>query len=239
MSNTINTSLRTALVALIATVTISANAQVLNGSFETGGDPYGGNLNVFVAGTPSPWYATAYTPDLYDNSGSLGGWGLGGIPTYNNMFAGMVAADGSRFIGFAAGVFNGSPISESFKQTMGPLVGGQSYTLNVQMAVDDLGKAAGFGGPYTGRGIIDVLINGSYVGSLAANTASLTWESRSVSFVAPTASSWDIEFVASMGQVPGSPSYMALDDISIVPEPASLLAVGAGLACLGGRRRKR
>lgn len=239
MSKQITTNYRAALAALVSSIAISCHGQVLNGSFETGGDPYGGNPNIFVAGTPSPWYATAYTPDLYDNSGSLGGWGLIGIPAYNNMFAGMVAAHGSRFIGLAAGVYNGSPVSEAFKQTMGPLVGGQSYTLNVQMAVDDLGKAAAYGGPYTGRGIIDVLINGSYVGSLAANTASLTWEARSVSFVAPNASSWDIEFVANMGPQPGAPSYMALDDISVVPEPASIIAIGAGLAALGGRRRKR
>ena len=225
------------VLTALAALTVPSTAQIINGSFETG-VAYGGSPNINIPGTPSPWVATNFTPDCYDNTG-VDGWGLNGIPVYDNMFRGMVAADGTRFIGFAAGLYQNTPISESFMQVMNPLTPGQTYTVNAMMAVDDLGKAAAYSGPYTGRGVIDVLINGSYVGTFGANTQSLTWEARSVTFVAPVASSYTIEFVASMGTLPASPSYMALDGINMVPEPGTILAFGAGAAALARRRFNR
>lgn len=233
MKNIVNNRPTLSGFFLLATfaLTASANAQIANGSFESG-VAYSGGPNIFVSGTPGPWFATNLTPDCYDNTGT-DGWGITGIPIYNNMFKGMVAASGNRFMGFAVS----SGFSESFKQVMSPLTAGSAYTISAQMAVDDLGKAASFGGPYNGRGVIDVLINGSYVGSFSQNTVSLGWESRSVTFVAPTASSYDVEFVAAF--VPGTtfPSYMGLDDIRIVPEPGIMVALGTGIAALVRKRR--
>lgn len=212
---------------------------ITNGSFETG-LAYPSGLNIFSAGTPAPWFATSFTPDLYDNT-SVDGWGIGGIAAYDNMFKGMVACDGHRFIGFAASTSFGG-INEAFSQATAPLIPGNQYTVSACMAVDDLGKAIPFGGPYTGRGEVNVLLDGNLIGTLTQNTLSLTWESRSFTFIAPATSSAVFEFIAQVDPgtagIPTS-SYLALDDIQItVPGPGSFALLGvAGMAM--GRRRVR
>src|SRR5258707_591440 len=127
-----------------------AFAQLLNGSFEAGQaypPPSGGGPNIFLSGTPAPWSATSYTPDLYDNTGA-DGWAIGtGIPAYNGMFQGMPAAAGVRFIGFAASTGFGG-INEAFQQTTALLTPGTTYTVSAMMAADDAGKAIPYGGPY-------------------------------------------------------------------------------------------
>lgn len=226
---------RSASLAIAALTCAVTNAQIANGSFETG-TAYSSGPNIFVAGTPAPWFATSFTPDCYDNTGA-DGWGLGGIVAYGGMFQNMLASHGNRFIGFASSV----GFSESFKQVLSPLTAGNSYTITADMAVDDLGKGSStFGGPYTGRGIVDVRINGTSVGSFGPNTQSYTWESRSVTFVAPNASTYDVEFVAMMD--PNDPvlrpTYLGLDNLRAVPEPTTILAAGAGLAWICRRRKK-
>lgn len=209
-------------------------AQILNGSFETGVG-YSSGPNIYVAGTPTPWVATSYTPDLYDNTGA-DGWGIGGIPAYDNMFKGVFACQGNRFIGFAASPDFGG-INEAFQQTTAPLIAGQPYTLSACMAVDDLGKAIPYGGPYSGRGEVDVYLNSSLIGTFAQNTASLTWESRSISFIAPSSGPATFEFVAQLDPNTSHASYIALDHIA-VPAPASLPLLGlTGVAAMHRRRR--
>ncbi|MCG3121797.1 MAG: hypothetical protein GIKADHBN_00168 [Phycisphaerales bacterium] len=209
---------------------------LVNGSFETG-VAYSGGPNIFSPGTPAPWYATSFTPDLYDNT-SADGWGIGGIPAYDNMFKGMVACDGHRFIGFAASTDFGG-INESFAQQTAPLIPGNQYTVSACIAADDLGKAIPYGGPYYGRGEVNVLLDGNFIGKLTQNTASLTWESRSFTFIAPASSTAVFEFVAQLDPFnPAPSSYIALDDIQITPAPGTLALVGlAGL--VAGRRRTR
>ncbi|MBK7404407.1 MAG: hypothetical protein IPJ41_07150 [Phycisphaerales bacterium] len=154
-------------------------AQIYNGSFETG-LVYPLGPDVYTAGTPSPWVATSYTPDMYDNSGA-DGWDIGGIPVYDNMFKGMVACQGNRFIGFAATTSFGG-LNEAFEQTTAPLVAGQQYTLSACIAADDSGNAIPFGGPYSGRGEVNVYLNSSLIGTFTQNTLSKQWESRSILF---------------------------------------------------------
>lgn len=215
-----------------------ASAQLLNGSFESG-LAYPSGLSIFAAGTPTPWVATSFTPDLYDNTG-VDGWGIGGIPLYDNMFKGLAACDGHRFLGFAASPTFGA---EAFQQTTLPLVPGATYTLSTCIAADDLGKAIPFGGPYVGRGEVDVLLNGNLIGTFTQNTLSLTWESRSFSFVAPTATTAVFDFIAKLD--PTAPagtvasSYIGLDDMQLtrVPGPGSCALLGlAGLAVARRRR---
>lgn len=222
-------------IALFALAAAPALAQIQNGSFETG-LAYGAGPNIFSAGTPAPWVATFFTPDLYDNTG-VDGWNLGGIPAYNNMFTGMTAADGDRFIGFAASTAFGG-INEAFAQTTGPLVASAQYTISVAIAADDSGHALPYGGPYTGRGEVDVYLNNNLIGTFAQNTTSLTWESRSITFTAPNALPGTFEFVARLDPTNGAASYIALDGFRMVPAPGgtALLALGGILA---GRRRRR
>jgi len=221
---------RTAL-ALFALASAPAFAQIVNGSFESG-QAYVGAPNIFSAGTPAPWYATSFTPDMYDNTGA-DGWNLAGIPAYNGMFSGMAACDGNRFIGFAAGV----GFSESFAQVTAPLNQGQTYTLSACMAVDDRGYAVPFGGPYSGRGEIDVFLDNNLIGTFSQNTASLTWEARSITFTATSTLPATFEFVARADPLSQHPSYMGLDGIRLVPAPGAVALLGLG-GLLGTRRRR-
>lgn len=218
-----------------------AFAQLLNGSFETG-SAYPGGLNIFSSGTPAPWVATSFTPDLYDNTG-VDGWAIAtGVGPYDNMFRGMVAAHGVRFIGFAASTGFGG-INEAFQQTTALLTPGTTYTISAMMAADDLGKAIPYGGPYFGRGQVDIYFNSALIGTFTQNTASMTWEARSISFVAPVATSAVFTFVAQLDPVAlanGTPanSYIGLDNFRLVPAPGSAALLGlAGITCAKRRRR--
>ncbi|MCC6677988.1 MAG: hypothetical protein IT436_12665 [Phycisphaerales bacterium] len=229
-----------ALVMVIAAGGGSAGAQIVNGSFETG-VAYGSGLSIFSPGTPAPWVATSFTPDLYDNTGA-DGWGIGGIPQYDNMFKGMAACQGHRFIGFAASTAFGG-INEAFEQTTAPLIPGQQYLLSACLAADDLGKAVPYGGPYAGRGEVSVLLDGNFIGTLTQNTASLTWESRSFTFIAPPSSTAVFEFIAQLDPSgPGGPasSYIGMDDIACtaVPGPGALALLGVA-GFVTSRRRVR
>ncbi|MBK7404335.1 MAG: hypothetical protein IPJ41_06780 [Phycisphaerales bacterium] len=222
-----------ALLALAGS-TAPGLAQIVNGSFETG-LAYPTGPNIFAAGTPSPWVATTFTPDLYDNTG-VDGWGIGGIPAYDSMFKGMAACQGDRFIGFAASVAFGG-LNESFAQTTAPLNAGRTYTVSACMAVDDLGKAIPYGGPFSGRGEVGIYLNSSLIGTFSQNTASLTWEGRSISFVAPSSGPATLEFVAQLDPNNSNASYIGLDDIQMVPAPAATSLLG--LAGLAAARRRR
>ncbi len=217
--------------ALLALCPVSAFAQIQNGSFELG-LAYPSGPNIFTAGTPTPWVATSFTPDLYDNTG-VDGWNLAGIPAYNGMFAHMLACDGNRFIGFGAS----AAFNESFEQTTAPLVAGQQYTLSACMSVDDFGKAAPFGGPYTGRGVVDVYLNSAYIGSFAQNTATYAWQSRSITFLATSSLPATFSFVAQVDPLSGAASYIGLDGIRLVPAPGAMALIGIG-GVLSMRRRR-
>lgn len=234
--------LRSGVLAL-AIGASAASANIVNGSFETG-NPYGGapgGITYLTPGTPAPWFATVFTPDLYDNTGAQG-YGLGGHFTYDNMFQGLVAHDGNRFIGFGASTSFGG-ISEAFAQTTSPLTAGVLYTMSAAIAADDTGRGqANFGGPYTGRGEVKVLLNGNLIGVFTQNTLSLTWETRSFSFIAPAASSYTFEFVAQLS--PGNPgrppesSYIGLDGITLIPTPSALGVLACGAMALARRPRR-
>lgn len=231
--------LRYAIAGTLITVA-AAQAQLSNPSFEFG-LAYPGGPNIFAPGTPAPWVATSFTPDLYDNTGA-DGWNLAGIPAYNNgsqnMFQGMLASHGNRFIGFAASTGFGG-INEAFQQTTAPLIPGNQYLLSVQMAADDGGKATPYGGPYFGRGEVKVLLDGNPIGTFTQNTASMTWEVRNISFIAPATSTATFTFIAQLDPTPGSGgnSYIGLDNFRLVPAPGSIALLGMGGVLALKRRR--
>ena len=223
-----------ALTTFLATCA-SSQAFIANGSFESG-LAYSGGPNIFSAGTPAPWVATSFTPDMYDNPGA-DGWSLAGIPAYQNMFANTPACQGHRFIGFGASVtFN---FQEAFGQSVSGLTVNQTYTISTCLITDTHASIPQFGGPYSGFGQVDVYFNNSQIGTFTSNTTALTWQSRSFSFVAP-ASSGFLEFRAAIN--PFDPvlqgSYMGMDDIQVVPEPGSVVAMVAELAGILVRRRR-
>lgn len=214
----------------------AGNAFITNGSFESG-SAYGGSPSIWVAGTPAPWTATSYTPDMYDNTGA-DGWGMAGIAAYDNMMSGVTACGGNRFIGFAASTGFGG-INEAFGQNVSGLVPGQMYTISTCMITDVSAPALAFGGPYNGYGHVDVYLNSIYLGTFTNNTLAKTWQARSFSFFAPATSGF-LKFEAQLDNT--SPvllnSYMGLDDLQVVPEPASMIIVSSGVLALLRKRRK-
>ena len=67
----------TTLVLGVSLMSGATYGQIANGSFETG-TAYVNGPNIFQSGTPTPWFATSFTPDCYDNTG-VDGWNLAGI----------------------------------------------------------------------------------------------------------------------------------------------------------------
>ncbi|MBI5708374.1 MAG: hypothetical protein HZC36_15435 [Armatimonadetes bacterium] len=221
------------IITSLAAVCAVSHAFVVNGSFESG-VAYSGGPNIFSAGTPTPWVATAFTPDMYDNTGA-DGWNLAGIPAYQNMFANTLAFQGHRFIGFAVSTTMG--FYEAFGQNVSGLTINATYTLQTSLITDTHASIPQYGGPYSGFGVVDVYFNNTQIGTFSANTVALTWQTRSFSFVAPAASGF-LEFRATAN--PFDPvlqgSYMGMDDIGVVPEPAGLSVMLIGVAAIVRRR---
>lgn len=225
---------RLTLTATLAATCAASQAFVTNGSFETG-LAYPGGPNIFTAGTPAPWVATSLTPDMYDNTGA-DGWNLAGVPAYQNMFANTLACQGHRFIGFAVSTTLG--FYEAFGQNVSGLNQGSTYTLKACLITDTHAQIPQFGGPYGGFGTVGVYFNNAQIGTFSANTQALTWQQRSFSFVAPAAAGF-LEFRAQTN--PFDPvlqgSYMGIDGIEAVPEPATVSVLAIGIVTLLRKRK--
>ena len=117
---------------------------------------------------------------------------------------------------------------------------GQTYTLSF-----DLGalKAAGFGNVNA-----EVLLNDSAsLGQFVNTTATVAgnwydsgidWERKTVSFVA-TGSSTALTFLGRANGGNSNDAGIALDNVSVVPEPTSLAMMLAGLGVIGIATRRR
>lgn len=208
-----------------------AQANLLaNGSFElTGAAPA-----LDVGGGVSAYFYTVGSSDLP-------GWSiLGGVAeqvhdTSSAPFLGSMASDGDKWLDLT-GV---SGYDKGVSATFATQVGG-SYTLSFELGAL---MAAGFGNVTA-----EVLVNGSSQGlftnltSVAPGTwqsAGIDWETKTVAFTATLAST-TISFLGRANGLNSNDSAIALDNVSVVPEPEAYGLALAGLGVLGvglGHRR--
>lgn len=194
----------------------SAQAQfVVNGSLEG---------NIANAGVPTGWFTLTGSPDTMDESNNVG---VPGLQSF--VAAPEVSPDGGTWVGIGA---DGS-FSESFAQTVTGLIVGVEYTLSWY--------AGNFGyAPlnYSSANAIRATLNGVVVGTGATLLADSDWVYESVNFVA-TSNSQVLAFQLDTG----AKAYMSIDGIAIttavVPEPASMGLLLAGLACVGWGAKRR
>lgn len=210
---------------LVATA-ILAQAQNLlrNPSFEDApeGNPGQGLM-------PNEWFAVAGSPDTYSNDGSFG------LPpeAFGN-FPGVLAEDGKRWVA-------GANFPESFAQNLSvPLGAGGTYTLSGwmhQALRPDLDNPGAY--LVSLRSADQTLIRP--VGTLGFTSSSAEgWTLQSFTFQAPNDAAL-LTMIRFDPIVPDGQSFLTypgLDNLSLTPapEPATLVALAAGLAIVRRRR---
>lgn len=144
------------------------------------------------------------------------------------------AQDGNQWLDLTGLASN--TLNEGVQQTVSTTAGA-SYSLSFWMG-NLLGAAGGLGNTSS----LDVLLNGSSLSTFTFGGGgnSLAWQQVSLTFIATSSSST----VAFLNRDPSSDGNNALDDVSLeltpVPEPASILLFGSGLAALAvGRHYRR
>jgi hypothetical protein len=217
---------------LIALAGVDARAEsITNGSFEmtTPAVPVGN----FVLFTPGSTGVTGWTV--------VGAAGTN-IGVTNTMFTesgiSFPAENGSNWVDLTG--LNSNNDTEGLQQTIATIVG-DSYTLSFFVG--------NVNSPSTGFGVtstVDVFANGTSLGAFTNNcttcTTTLSWTQFSRTFAA-TSTSTTLTF---LNGDPANDNSNGLDNVSLVdngpaavPEPCSIVLVGAGLLGLAGWRRWR
>lgn len=185
---------------------------------------------------PSDWIQINQSSDTYSNDGSFGlfPWEFGNFP-------GVTAHGGLRWV---AGANANQPASgESFGQVLGSsLVAGVTYRVEGwlhQALRSDLNNPGGYD-LWLDKG--NFFVDRLYVGHIGDTTSPTAgWNLYSDEFVAPADAAQYTRFVfAPIASGPWG-TYPGIDDVSltVVPEPASMTTLLAGLLMATLRRRAR
>jgi MYXO-CTERM domain-containing protein len=203
----------------------------------TAGDAYGvptivnGDLEGAIAdaSVPPGWFLWQGTPDTVGPSG----------PFNNTPTLWMTSPNGGTFVRAGGSEL---PYSEALAQNVTGFSTGVSYQLD--MFVTNLGFQHPTSGDWIGQdGFWTVYIDGVFMGATTPlskpllNTDGISWSLDSVTFVAPSGS-FELALVPlSSAGILGA--YMGIDGVSVreVPAPGPLAL--AGLASLGGLRRRQ
>jgi hypothetical protein len=198
------------LTCFAVTAAASQASLIVNGSFEAGGS--------FVNTQQGAM-------QLLGSSSVVTGWTSGGDEIAwidNSNLYGIFASEGSRHLDLA-GFFDAAPagaIEQSFATTVG-----QTYAVTFDMATN----------PAYGQSCIAVFAAGSFQIFTPTVGPGQIWHSYSWNFTA-TSTTTTLKFQeANAGQT----VYNGLDNVAVnaVPEPASLTALGLGLAAMLRKRK--
>jgi len=218
---------------------MSAKADLItNGNFEqtTNGPGKMGTISgatTNATGWTSTGYNFIFSATGGDNNSYLQLWGAQNGGAAGNTLG--ASPDGGNYIG-ADGAFQTGPIS----QVITGLVAGQQYSVGFDYAG---AQQSGFSGDTSEKWIVNLGNNAATAQSTPIlNDVShgfTGWNHEVFTFTAD-GSSDTLSFLAS-GTPNGEPPFSLLDGVTInaVPEPASMLLMGTGLAALGLVRRRR